>query len=167
MRWTKPCWIRKGSTISSIASRGSESAAAIVSMPTGPPPKLSAISVEIAAVQLVEAAWVDFEAAERLVGDLRVDRLDAVDLGEIAHAAQQPRRRCAACRASARAISLRAVVGERDAEHARAAAHDVFQLLDRVEIEPDRDAEAVAQRRRQQAEPRRRADQRELARGRS
>ena len=43
VRWTKPCWMRKGSTISSIASRGSESAAAMVSMPTGPPPKLSAI----------------------------------------------------------------------------------------------------------------------------
>jgi glycerol-3-phosphate dehydrogenase len=39
---------------------------------------------------------------------------------------------------------------------------DLLQLLDRVEIEPDRDAETVAQRIGEQAEPRRRADQREL-----
>src|SRR5690554_333171 len=37
VRWMNPCWIRYGSTISSIASRGSLSAAAMVSMPTGPP----------------------------------------------------------------------------------------------------------------------------------
>jgi len=38
VRWRKPFWIRNGSMISSIASRGSESAAAMVSIPTGPPP---------------------------------------------------------------------------------------------------------------------------------
>src|SRR6516164_10328524 len=38
VRWRKPFWIRNGSMISSMASRGSESAAAIVSTPTGPPP---------------------------------------------------------------------------------------------------------------------------------
>ena len=42
VRWMKPCWIRNGSMISSIASRGSDSAAAMVSMPTGPPPKFCA-----------------------------------------------------------------------------------------------------------------------------
>ena len=44
-------------------------------------------------------------------------------------------------------------------EQPRRAAHDLLQLLDRVEIEPDRNSEAVAQRRRQQPLPRRRADQ--------
>ena len=34
----KPCCIRYGSMMSSMASRGSESAAAMVSTPTGPPP---------------------------------------------------------------------------------------------------------------------------------
>src|SRR5262249_19451465 len=38
VRWMKPCWIRYGSMISSMASRGSDNAAAMVSMPTGPPP---------------------------------------------------------------------------------------------------------------------------------
>ena len=61
-----------------------------------------------------------------------------------------------------RAISSRAVGGERDAEHARAAVDDLLQLLAGVEIEPHRNAEAVAQRRREQAGARRRADQREL-----
>jgi hypothetical protein len=37
VRCTSPCWMRNGSTISSMASRGSDSAAAIVSTPTGPP----------------------------------------------------------------------------------------------------------------------------------
>ena len=60
-----------------------------------------------------------------------------------------------------RAISLRAGVGDRRAEDARAAAHDRLQLRVGVEIEPDRDAEAVAERRGQEPEPRRRADQRE------
>ena len=63
VRWTRPCWMRKGSTISSIASRGSDSAAAIVSMPTGPPPKLSAIRLEIAPVERVEAERIDLEPA--------------------------------------------------------------------------------------------------------
>ncbi len=45
----------KGSTISSMASRASPSAAAMVSIPTGPPPKFSAISAEIAAVEAVQA----------------------------------------------------------------------------------------------------------------
>ena len=46
-------------------------------------------------------------------------------------------------------------------EQPRGAADDLLQLLDGVEIEPDRNAEAVAQRRRQKPLPRGRADQRE------
>ena len=38
VRCMKPFWIRNGSMISSMASRGSDSAAAMVSTPTGPPP---------------------------------------------------------------------------------------------------------------------------------
>ena len=45
---------------------------------------------------------------------------------------------------------------------AGAALHDLLELLDRVEIEADRNAETVAQRRRQQAGARRRADQGEV-----
>ena len=50
----------------------------------------------------------------------------------------------------------------RGAEQARGAADDLLQFLDRVEIEADRDSEAVAQRGGQQALPGGRADQREL-----
>ena len=61
-----------------------------------------------------------------------------------------------------RAISMRAVRRHADAEQPRAALDDLHQFLGRVEIQPDRNAEAVAQRRRQQPGARRRADQREL-----
>ena len=91
----------------------------------------------------------------------RGDRRRAFDDGEIAHAAQQPpgdaRRAARAPRDLARAVLAHA-----DAEHARAALDDQLQFLGRVEIQPDRDAEAVAQRRRQQAGARRRADEREV-----
>ena len=70
MRCRKPHWIRYGSMMSSMASRGSDSAAASVSTPwTGA---------------------VDFERGERLVGDGAVDRRRTGDGSEIAHAAQQP-----------------------------------------------------------------------------
>src|SRR6266496_4654241 len=41
VRWRKPCWIRNGSSTSSIVSRSSPIAAARLSMPTGPPANLS------------------------------------------------------------------------------------------------------------------------------
>src|SRR4029453_17779794 len=41
VRCRKPCWIRKGSSTSSIVSRSSPIAAARLSMPTGPPANLS------------------------------------------------------------------------------------------------------------------------------
>ena len=45
---------------------------------------------EIAPVHGVEPGGIDFQFAERAVGDLAVDGLGAVDMGEVAHAAQQP-----------------------------------------------------------------------------
>ena len=48
-----------------------------------------------------------------------------------------------------------------DAEDAGRAAHDLRELVDRVVLEPVADAEALAQRRREQPGARRRADQRE------
>src|SRR5262249_38930744 len=72
--------------------------------------------------------------------------------------AQQPRRD--ARRAARTAGDLRRPVRrDVDAEDAGATADDVFQFLDGVEIEPDRDAETGAERRGQEAEPGRRADQ--------
>ena len=89
------------------------------------------------------------------------DRRGAVDDGEVAHPAQQAAgdaRRAA----GAAGDLVRAVLAHADAEHPGAALHDELQLLDGVELEPDRDAEAVAQRRREKAGAGRRADQGEL-----
>ncbi len=60
------------------------------------------------------------------------------------------------------AISFAPSSRHADAEHAGAALHDQLQLVDGVELEPDRDAEAVAQRRREEPGAGRRADEREL-----
>ncbi len=56
----------------------------------------------------------------------------------------------------------RAVGRDREAEQPGGAAHHQLQLVDRIILQADRDAETVAQRRREQALPRRRADEREV-----
>ena len=61
-----------------------------------------------------------------------------------------------------RAISLAPSSREFEPDDARAAPHDALEFRHGVEIEPHRNAEAVAQRRRQQAGAGGRADQREL-----
>ena len=53
---------------------------------------------------------------------------------------------------------MRAVLGNAQIQQGRGAAYNLLQLIDGVEIEPDRNAEPVAQRRRQQPLPRRRTD---------
>ena len=115
---------------------------------------------QIAPVHGVEAGGVDFEFAERAVGDLAVDRLVAVDMGEVAHAAQQPpgdaRRAARAPRDFVGAVRRHA-----DAEHAGAAVDDLLELFHRIEIQPHRNAEAVAQRIGEQTSARGGADQRE------
>ena len=115
--------------------------------------------VEIAPVHHVEADIVDLEQRQRARREFPRDLGRALDDREVAHAAQQApgdarRAPRAAC------DFARAALVHRDAEHARAAPHDRLELLDRVEIEPHRNAETIAQRRRQQAGARRRADQR-------
>ena len=81
-------------------------------------------------------------------------------LGDVPHPPQDPVRDP---RRTARAA--RDLVGRRlldlDVEDARRAAHDHAQLLGLVVAEPERHPEAVAQRRRQEARPRRGADERE------
>ena len=56
--------------------------------------------LEIAAVERVEAERVDLEPAERLVGLVRVDRVDAVDRRRSRGRGGAAAWRCAACRAS-------------------------------------------------------------------
>ena len=131
--------------MSSMASRGSDKrrgerldadrAAAVIHRDRG----------EIAPVHGVEAGGVDFERRQRLVGDRAVDRRRAADRSEIAHPAQQPAGDARRAAGAARDL-VRAVGGDADAEHARAAIDDLFKLGLGIEIEPDRNAEAVAQR---------------------
>ena len=65
-----------------------------------------------------------------------------------------PRERCA--------ISSAALGVDRDLQHVGGAPDDEVEVLGRVVVEPLHDAEPRAHRRRQHAEARRRADQREL-----
>ena len=82
-------------------------------------------------------------------------------MGEVAHAAQQAAGDARGAAAAAGDF-VRAVVGDRGIEQLGGAADDLLELGDGVEIEPDRDAEAVAQRGGEQAGAGRRADEREL-----
>src|SRR6185295_2562641 len=71
-------------------------------------------------------------------------------MGEVANSAKQPAGDAWGPPRAPRDLAP-AVLGEVDAKQPRGAADDQFELLDRVEIEPHRDAEAVAQRRGEQA----------------
>ena len=81
-------------------------------------------------------------------------------MGEVAHAAQEP---SGDARRAARAPRnlVGPVCAHGQAEHARAACDDQFQLRLGVEIQPHRNAEAVAQGICEKPRARRRADQRE------
>ena len=110
-------------------------------------------------VHAVEAGGIDLQI-ERGAGDLlRDDRL-VLDLGVVAHAAQQTVGD--ARRAARPAGDFRGAVRVGlYFEDGRGAADDVFQFGDLVEIQPERGPETVAQRRRQESGARRRAHQRE------
>ena len=82
--------MRKGSITSSIVSRGSLK-------PGGErlhADRSAAIQIgdhgQIAPVHRVETKRVDLQPRQRFVGDLRVDRVRARGMGEIAYAAEQP-----------------------------------------------------------------------------
>ena len=107
-------------------------------------------AAEIAAVHRVEAEHVDLQPRQRRHRRSRDRPGGARDGGEVAHPAQQPPGD--ARRAAGAAGDLGAAVRrEVEVELAGAAADDPLQLLGRVEDQPQRDAEAVAQRRGQQA----------------
>ena len=113
---------------------------------------------EIAPVHRVEAEPIDLQPGQRLIGDLAVTR-PSPRHGEIAHppeqAAGDARRAPRAARDFARAVAVNVQI-----QQPRSAVTTCSSLLG-VEIEPHRNAEAVAQRRGQQPLPRGRADQRE------
>ena len=103
---------------------------------------------------------VDPEHVERGARDLGVDRAVAADLGEVAHALEQP---VGDARGAAGALGDRAGAGgvDRDAEDARRSARRSGSGRRAVVLEPVLDPEAVAQRRGQQAGAGGGADQRE------
>ena len=115
---------------------------------------------KIAAVHRVHAGGVDLKREQRLVGDRAVDCGCARNMREVAHALEQPPGDARGAARAARDL-VGAVLRHRNAEDARAAVHDQLQLLARIEIEPHRNAETVAQRSGEQAGAGRRADQRE------
>ena len=112
------------------------------------------------AVDLFEAEVVDAEPLQALGRGGGVDRRLLLHLCEVAHAAEDAQahaRRAAA----AFGAQLRRHRFERHAEPHGGAQQDLLDVLVRIRLEPFEDAEARAERRRQQALARRRADERE------
>ena len=141
-------------------SGSSPSATASVERPTGPPPNFSTIASSSARSDALEPVLVDLQQVERLVGDPGRDRTFVAHLGDVAHAAQDA---VGDARRAARAPGdlLGGLVGDLDGEDARRAPDDAGELVGLVVVEPEGHPEAVAERRRQQARARRRADERE------
>ncbi len=146
--------------MSSMASRGSESAGGNGVDADRPAAVILCDHAQIAPVHGVEAGGIHFQFAKRSVGDLAVDRFVAVDVGEVAHAAQQPSGDARGAARAARDL-VGAVRRHADAEDAGATIDDLLELFHRIEIQPHRNAEAVAQRIGEQAGARGGADQRE------
>ena len=97
------------------------------------------------AVHQVEADRIDIEHRQRGVSHFARDDAIGLDLGVIAHAAQQA---VGDTRCAARALGdlQCAVFGDLGVEQASRARDDLRQLGGRVELQPRDDAEAVAQR---------------------
>ena len=97
---------------------------------------------------------------ERLLGDRERHGSVVADLGDVAHAPQDPVRDA---RRAARAAGdlLGRLVLDLHAQDPRRAANDAREILGAVVVEPVRHAEAVAERRREEAGAGRRADERE------
>ena len=146
--------------MSSIASRSSLSAAARLPTPDRPAAELLDDRQQQPAVDLVESVPVHLEHLQRPSATSLRDAAVGAHLRVVAHPAQQPVRHA---RRAARARGhLRGRLAlDRHAEDARRPQHDLLDVLLGVEVEPQHDPEARAQRRRQQPGPRRRADQRE------
>jgi hypothetical protein len=127
VRWRKPSWSRYGSYTSSIVSPPRRARPRASRGRPGPPPNFSTTGPQAARGRTLEACLVDLEQLERLLGDLGRDRRRVPHLGDVADAAQDavrdPRRAARAAR-----DLVGGVVGDLDAEDARAAAHDRAEL---------------------------------------
>src|ERR1700691_942385 len=114
----------------------------------------------VATVNGFETLAVNLQALQGLVGGARVDPLRARHRGEIAYPAQQPRSHPRRGARTPRDLA-RPLAVEFHAEDAGAARHDLLELRGFVELEPQRNAEALAQRPCDQSRARGRADERE------
>ena len=105
---------------------------------------------QVAAVHRIEAALVHIEAQQGGIGHLLVDGGHTRHLREVAHPAQQA---AGDAGGAARALGdfRRAIRRHRHFQHAGAARHDLRQLRHIVELQPQGNAEALAQRRGEQA----------------
>src|SRR5690606_32066563 len=149
VRTRKPCWIRYGSITSSSVPRSSDSDAASDSTPTGPPSKWPMMVLSSRRSSSSKPSGSTLSMAMAACATL-VDAPAGPDLGVVTHPAQQAvgDARRAARAAGDLAGAIRFAV---DAQDPRRTAHDPGQLLGRVELQALDDAEAVAQRRGQQA----------------
>src|SRR6185503_3626333 len=111
-------------------------------------------------VHRVEAVRIHLEQVHRGLRDALVDGAVAFHLRVVAHAAQEsvPDPRPAA---RTRRDLARTRVVDREIQNTGGAVHDLRKLRASIELEMLRDAETVAQRRREQASACRRADERE------
>ena len=160
VRWRKPSCRRYGSYTSSIVSGSSPSDTASVERPTGPPPNLSEIADRSSRSTRSRPGPVDLEQLERLACDLDGHDPGVTHLGDVADAPEDPVRDpwCAPRPASDLVGRL---VGDLDAEDAGRAANDRRELVLLVVPQPERHAEPVAKRRREETRARGRADERE------
>src|SRR5512139_3715040 len=97
---------------------------------------------QVAPVHRVEAEPIDFQPGQGPVGDCGVDRIRAGGMGKVADAAKQPARDARRAAASAGDLVLAFASGW-GAEQSGSPADDLFKFVDRVEVEPDRNTEAI------------------------
>ncbi len=127
----------------------------------GPALELVRDRVEQIAVDALEADVVHFEQLEGLGRDVQRDLTAVTNLGDVSDAPEDPI--CHSRRAARPARDLYgSLVREVDAEDSGRAPHDRRELVLLVVAETERHAEAVAQRRREETGPGRRADEREV-----
>ena len=161
VRCRKPCWIRYGSSTSSMVSRSSPIAAARLSTPTGPPSNLSStLRSSLRSIRSKPTASTSSiaSAASATCAVMLPSRLHLGDNRARGAAAGW---RSAACRARAWRFPARPPASNRRIQQRRRARDDARQFLGVIELQPRDDAEAVAQRIGQHARARGRTDQRE------
>ncbi len=115
---------------------------------------------QVTPVHRVEAERVDLKPGERGIGGAGVHHCLPRHIGKVPHPAQQPPGDARGATRTPRNLR-RTILGNAKVEQRGGAGDDAGQFLDRVELQPHGDAEAIAQRRRQQPLPRRRTDQSE------